>query len=42
MFFAIDEFDADKNFGDQFRAVEPAPVFSELPALLSRAWSVSV
>ena len=31
MFFAIDEFDADNN---QFRAVEPAPVFSELPALV--------
>ena len=27
MFFAIDEFDADNDFGDQFRAVEPAPVF---------------
>jgi hypothetical protein len=27
LFFAIDEFNADKNFGDQFRAVEPAPVF---------------
>ena len=34
MFFAIDEFDADKNFGDQFRAVEPAPVLFGLPALV--------
>ena len=27
MFFSIDELDAGNDFGDQFRAVEPAPVF---------------
>ena len=26
LFFSIDEFDADNDFGDQFRAVEPTPV----------------
>jgi hypothetical protein len=27
LFFAIDELDADNDFGDQFRTVEPALVF---------------
>jgi hypothetical protein len=31
LFLSIDKLDANDDFGDQFGAVEPAPVFSELP-----------
>ena len=27
LFFSIDEFHADNDFGDQFRTVEPTPMF---------------
>jgi hypothetical protein len=41
LFFSIDKFDADNDFGDQFRAVEAAPVFLGFDPQFEKPWSVS-
>jgi hypothetical protein len=40
LFLTVDEFYARYDFGEQFRAVEPAPVLFDLQAQFNDPWSV--
>jgi hypothetical protein len=41
LFLTVDEFYARYDFGEQFRAVEPAPVLFDLQTQFNDPWSMS-